>query len=251
MTTAAATLVPPGTAVNTTSNPAMIPVRVEARLAEPVIGADTNPLHLDGPLSQAGYAAHLDQHGHGHLPPMTPDFCVDFTLPLASWTAPAPDSGVHDLARAAHPDLVWGWACSAADYTPAGATIVQVRRRPATDIMARYTGDRTHHLSAGPLKARDVPQPATLVEAVTWWALTPDPGRLQAMLARVPGIGRMPRHGNGRVHQWTVTEDPLAAQRWRWRTWPQTGGLPAGVRAPYHHPTRRMPCAPLGEPPWR
>jgi hypothetical protein len=242
--------IPPGTVADTTIQP-MVPVRVEARMAEPVIGLDTNPLHLDGPLSQAGWAEYLDVHGHGSLPPMTPDSCADFNLPLATWTAPAPSDGVHDLARAADRTLVWGWACSAADYQPAGATITQVRRRPATDVMARYTPDKTHHLSAGPLKARDVPQPAVLVETITWWALTPDPDRLHRMLNRVPGLGRLPRHGNGRVHQWTVNVDERAAQRWRWRTWPQPGGLPAGIRAPYHHPSRRMPCAPLGDPPWR
>lgn len=243
------TLITPATTVDTTRNPGMVPVRVEARMAEPVVGLDTNRLHLDGPLSQAGFAAYLDQHGHGHLPPMTPEFCVDFQLPLATWTAPAPDR-VHPIARGADPDRVWGWACSAAHYRPAGHTITQVRRRPATDVMARYTGDKNHHLSAGPLKARDVPHPATLVETITWWALTPDPDRLHTMLNRVPGIGRMPRHGNGRVRTWTVTQDEQARDRWTWRTLPAPTGRVDAIRAPYHHPSRQMPCAPLGEPTW-
>lgn len=236
------------TVADTADSPGMVPVRIEAFMAEPVVGLDTNPLHLDGPLSQAGLAVYLDRYGHGHLPPMTPEFCVDFRLPLATWTRPAPE-GVHKLAFCTA-GQVWGWACSAADYQPAGHTVTQVRRRPAVDVMARYTPDKSHHLSTGPLKARDVPHPAVLVETIRWWALTPDPGLLQAMLGRVPGIGRMPRHGDGRVHTWTVSVDELARERWQWRTWPAAAGQDGSIRAPYHHPSRKMPCAPLGDPPW-
>lgn len=242
------TTVPPGTVVDTTTSPQWTPVRVVARLTEPVVGLDTNPLHLDGLLSWAGYLTHVDQHGHLHLPPLSPDQCADFALPLATWAMPASVPDPHPLAVGAG-GLVWGWACSAAWYTPAGHTTVNVRRRPATDVMARYTTDNSHHLSTGPLKARDTPHPATLVGEVTWWALA-DRARLQAMLDRVIGVGRMPRHGHGRVLRWTVGRDDTAIDQWRWRHLPDPAGRPETIRAPYHHHSRRMPCAPLGAPPW-
>lgn len=235
-------LIAPGTAVDTTGDPSWEPVRVTARLAEPVINIDGHPAHLDGPASWGAYLAYTDVHGYHSLPPMTDDTAVDFDLPLARWTAPAP-GGAHPAARAADPGMVWGWACSAAHYDAAGYTTAAVRRRPATDEAARYTRDAKWHLAAGPLKARDTPHSATLTRQITWWALA-DPEPLQRLLDRVHGLGRHTRHGHGRVLSWQVARDPAARTRWRDRTWPDPDGTGpiAAIRAPYHHPTRRMPC---------
>lgn len=249
MSSATSTTVPPGAVVDTTTDTQWTPVRVVATLAEPVVGLDTNPLHLDGPVSMGGYYTHLDTHGHGNLPLMGAT-CVDFALPLATWTRPASVSHPHPLVMSATPGHVWGWACSAGHYTPLAETVVAVRRRPAVEQMARYTTDNTHHLSTGPLKARDVPHPATLTRHIVWWALA-DPGRLQAMLRRVVGLGRMVRHGNGRVVAWSVEVDPSARQRWLWRNLPDPDGQVGSIRAPYHHHSRRMPVTTLGDtPPW-
>ena len=233
-------LVDPGSVVDTTGDPGWVPVRVVARLAEPVINLDGHPAHLDGPAAWAAFEEYVAVHGHHSLPPMRHDTAVDFMLPMATWTAPAPGE-VHELARAADPGLVWGWACSRAHYTPLGYVTVPMRRKPATGEAARYAPDKKWHLAAGPLKARDTPTPAVLTREITWWALA-NPGELERLLRRVRTLGRHTRHGNGRVLAWEITPDEEARTRWRDRTWPHPGGLPDTIRAPYHHPTRRMPC---------
>lgn len=233
-------LVEPGTVADTTADGAWAPVRVVAHLAEPVVNLDAHPAHLDGPAAFGAYLAYVAARGHHALPPMTSGSVADFALPMATWTAPAPGP-VHELARAADPGMVWGWACSAAVYEDAAWTVVEVRRRPEEQAMHRYAPDRKVHLSAGPLKARNTAYPAVLVRTVTWWALA-DPAALRALLGRVPGLGRLTRHGSGRVLRWDVVPDPQAAERWRNRTWPSPGGTPGTIRAPYHHHTRRMPC---------
>lgn len=229
-----------GTVVDTTGDPSWVPVRVTARLAEPVLNLDAHPLHLDGPAAFGAYLAHTADHGACALPPFGPDSCVDFALPIATWTRPAPGL-VHPLALAAEAGMVWGWACSAAVYSPAAWTTVQVRRRPAVDEAARYTRDAKWHLSAGPTKARDVPHAAVITPEICWWALA-DPDALRRLLGRVRGLGRLTRHGNGRVLSWQVDVDDDARDRWRERTWPDPAGQPGTIRAPYHHPSRRMTC---------
>lgn len=234
-------IVAPGTAVDTTGDPRWSPLRVTAVLAEPVVALTAGRLHLDGPLSWGAYLQHVTDCGHGSLPAMTADHCADFDLPLAVWTRPLP-GGVHELACGADPGTVWGWATSAA--TPAGdvaSTVVQVRRRPAVEAGHRYAPDARWHLSAGPQKARDVPHAAMWVRELHWWCLG-DPDRLRLLLGRVPALGRLTRHGHGRVLSWTVDGDADALQRWQQRVWPDPDGRPDAIRAPYHHRSRRMPC---------
>lgn len=234
------TVIPSGSVTDTTRDTRWTPVRVTAYLAEPVLHLYGNPLHLDGPLSWAGYLEHVAEHGHHTIPPIGRDQAVDFALPLATWTASAPGP-VHPLAVAATPGHVWGWACSAAHYIPLGSTAVSVSRRPAVEAAVRYTRDNRWHLSTGPLKARLTTEPAVLVMTVTWWALA-EPERLASMLARVHGLGRKTRHGHGRVLRWKVEVDDAAWELWRNRVWPDQTGQLDGIRAPYHHHTRRMPC---------
>lgn len=213
---------------DTTADPAWAPVVVTARLASAVVNADTHGLHLDGPAAWGAYLAYLDVHGHGALPPMTEEHAVDFALPMATWTAGG----------------TWGWACSQAQYASlsVGHTTLAARRKPETDVMARYAPDAKHHLAAGPMKARDTPLPATLIDEVTWFALA-EPEGLRRLLARVHGLGRHVRHGHGRVLEWRVEVDP-GQDRWAWsdRVMPCEGAPLEGVRAPYHHPTRKVPA---------
>jgi hypothetical protein len=211
-------------AADTTADPAWSAVTVTAHLTAPAIGIDTHPLHLDGPLSWGAYQQHITTHGHASLPHMDDEHATDFALPVAVWTR----------------DGTWGWACSRAHYQPAGYTTTAMRRRPATEEMARYAPDAKHHLSAGPMKARDIPLPATLVDEVTWYALA-EPEQLEALLNRVWSLGRLGRHGHGRIREWTVTP---AADRdaWRDRVMPHPDGTMQGIRAPYHHPTRKVPA---------
>ena len=113
-----------------------------------------------------------------------------------------------------------------------------MRRRPDTDVMARYAPDSKHHLSAGPMKARDTPLPATLVREVVWYALA-DPEPLRALLDRVWSLGRLGRHGHGRIQSWTVAEHD-DREAWRDRVMPHPDGTVQGIRAPYHHPLRKV-----------
>ncbi len=200
-----------GAPADTTGDPSWSPVVVTARLAAPAVGIDTHPMHLDGPLSWGAYQAYLHQHGHGTLPPLDQG-PVDFALPLATWVR----------------EGTWGWACSRAHYTPQGYATSAMRRRPATDPMARYAPDARHHLAAGPMKARDTPLPATITDTITWHALA-HPGRLRDLLDRVLSVGRLGRHGHGRITAWTVTPD-TNRDAWADRAFPPM----EAPRAPYH-----------------
>jgi len=217
---------------DTTTDPRWQPVRVTAHTGEPIVGLSTNALHLDGPLAYAAWLDHVTEYGHDSLPPLA-EAATDFMLPLATWTTQHPTRDG---------DTVWGWACSRAHYQDPAHTVVDIRRRPETEVMARLGHDAKHHLSAGPLKARDRPIEAVITLELHWWALA-DPDPLRTLLTRVHAVGRHTRHGNGRVLSWTVAIDPDARLRWRDRTWPAAGGQPDSIRAPYHHPSRRMPCS--------
>lgn len=69
------------------------------------------------------------------------------------------------------------------------------------------------------------------------------PDDVRDLLARVTHLGRHTRHGHGRVLSWDVLEDGTAREKWRRRVFPDPTGAPDTVRAPYHHPSRRMPCS--------
>jgi hypothetical protein len=224
---------------DTTGDDIWQPLRVTATLAEPVAALDLHAAHLDGPLSWGAFQLWQQTHGRHSLPPMGADSCVDFSLPLATWTRPAPD-GAHPLTLT--PDgQVWGWACSAAVYTPAAHTKVEIRRKPADRAMGRWAADRKHHVATGPLKARDGVVPAVVTREIVWWALgLPNPVR--ETLQPVTHLGRHTRHGHGQILSWAVQVDEAARDLWQRRVFPDPHGTPNTIRAPYHHPTRRMPC---------
>jgi CRISPR type IV-associated protein Csf3 len=119
---------------------------------------------------------------------------------------------------------------------------VKVRKRPETAAAARYARDRKWDAGSGPLKAWDVPMGAVLAREVTWDVLC-DPAALRVLLGRVRGIGRKHAHGWGRVREWRV-EPHQDRDAWRDRVMPLEGGAPGAIRAPYWHPSRRMPCTP-------
>ena len=96
---------------NTTRDAAWRPVTVTAFLADPLIGPGLHPVHLDGPLAWAAYLAWTDAHGTCALPPPG-ETVTDFSLPLATWTSPAPPGA--DPAALTGDGLAWGWACSRA-----------------------------------------------------------------------------------------------------------------------------------------
>lgn len=194
----------------------MIPLTVTAHLSSPVLGLDRQPMMLDAPLSWA-YAARA--HGRGdRIPPITDTFAVDFPLPLDR-----SDVG---------PD--WVWCTSAGVLDVVAWTAVQVRRKPATDAMARYAKDRKHHVGLGPYKARDTTLGAILARSIVWHVNATDRAELEALLVLVTDLGARHRNSFGHVDRWTIEDghDPDA-----WRARPMPPEHPA--RAPYWHRGRR------------
>lgn len=237
-------LVRPGTVIDNTADPRWVPVRVEARFVQPIVGLPKDPMHLDGPLSWAAYLDAVDNADREtlRLPPMR-EWAHDFRLPLATWTAPCTRDDPDPRLLTAG-GTVWGWACSSATYQIMRHDVAHVRRRPAVDQMARWTASDKYHPALGPRRAANMQHQAVWVDAVSWWALA-EPARLAALLARLTNVGRLARHGWGRILDITVTTDDTAVVQWRRRNFPQAGGAPATVRAPYHHDSRRMPCTSL------
>lgn len=231
-------VVPYGTVTDTTSDPRWSPMLVTAHMADPVVAMATHPAHLDGPLSWA--AAESAIAAGVRLPPLLPEWAPDLVLPLAQWTAPYPDDTDPRL-RAADPTRVWGWACSAAIYTPDLHTKVEVRRRPATAEMARYSTARSQHLGLGPHKARQVTHPAEMVRRIDWYALG-DIDQVADLLTHVTHLGRIVRHGHGRILRWTV-ERHQDRDAWKSRSWPHPDGTRGAIRAPYWHHTRSVSCS--------
>lgn len=227
--------------LDTRDDPRWQPLCVHAVLTEPVVTFD-GELMLDGPLSKGAYYEWVHEHGHYSLPPMTSDCAVDFDLPLATWTAPVPRGfAAHPLALNGE-GRVWGWCCSRAQVEWLYETKVELRKKPAIGEMVRRTDARDYHAGLGPTKAKDLAFPAKVAWEVRWYALG-DRDRVADLLSRVPGIGKLCHHGHGSVERWSVEPmGPLERERWMDRLMPADGGLPASIRAPHHHRTRRVPC---------
>lgn len=233
------TLVVPRTVVDTTGDPRWQPMQVTIQLDEMLVADLHHPVYLDGPLSWCAYLEHVEQTGM-RPPPIRPaESPLDFDIGLATWTAP-PSAPPIDGRVLGDGGLMWGWACSAHQPTALVHSAVAIRRKPPEQPLGLYTPDRKHHLAAGPTKARDTVRPASWVAPLAWWALG-DPDRVRQLLGRLHNVGKLGRHGWGRVQSWDVTEGG-PRDGWRQRPFPQPGGRPASVRAPHWHQTRKMPC---------
>ena len=106
--------------------------------------------------------------------------------------------------------------------------------------MARFGADRRMHLGLGPHKARDAMVPAVWAPVIEWHVEAVDQDDLESLLTLITHLGARHRNGFGTVQSWRI--EPGAANAWRDRPMPHPSGIPAGVRAPYHHHTRRVPC---------
>jgi len=236
------TLVQPGTIRDTVSDGGWAPLQITVTLDEPLVGDLSRPITGDGALAWCAYLEHTHAHGTAHLPPMRPArSALDFDLGLATWTRDPTGPVIDDDALGAD-GKAWGFACSHHHPVPAALTAVAVRRKPADGPMVRYTRERRHHLGAGPHKARDTIHPAAWIGDITWHAVG-DPDRVSSLLTRLTHIGRLGRHGYGRVARVLVVRGG-ERDAWRDRTLPAAAGTVDGIRAPYHHQTRQMPCRP-------
>lgn len=238
MTTTVATTVAYGSTRDTTDDAVMVPVRITATMAEPIVRPG-HPMCLDGPLSWCAVQSAVEQ---GRVvPPIAREWTPDLALPVATWCRPPSISDPDPRLLAADGTRVWGWACSAAHYDTALHGAVQIRKKPAQRELVRFTRENRFHPGLGPHKARDLTLAAEWVPTITWWALTPDPQSLAGLLTHLTHLGADTGHGHGRILSLGVTRDPHARQRWRQRPLPDPGGRLGSIRAPYHHHSRRMP----------
>lgn len=195
------------------------PVRITAHLDSLSVGLTETPMMLDGPLSWVWWQL----QGSGRIAPgQAPG---DAALPLARWV----EAGT------------WGWCVSRAHPQVEAHTAIELRRKPATDAMARYTTDKRFHPGLGPHKARDVTVAAAWVPRVWWDADTTDVDALHALLVDVTHLGAHAAVGYGRVSGWSI--EAGVRDGWRDRPMPTEGGQLQRVRPPYWHHGDRVECA--------
>lgn len=168
----------------------MTPLSVVAYIASPCLPG--GPLLLDGILL-AGLGSTMGA--------TRADGWADATEVLRAAAA-----GALPLARVNTPHG-WWWAASQA--TPEGPeAISHAHRRPAYDLVERWTPAATLNHSAGPDKALRVPLYSRPAWTTIRWTAVGDPARVAHLLARVPGVGQRTTHGWGWVDRWEVTAMP-------------------------------------------
>lgn len=216
----------------------MTPLRIIAALSEPVVYSGDG-LHLDGPLAYAAFRE-LPQADRDALPPLDGPEAADFDLPLDRWECGG----------------AWGWRASAAhaDWQHSGSHAV--RRYTALGAMTRYTSDEVVNTSSGRLKPESKTYPTHTARTLTWYAVG-DRGEVQRLLdMHVPNIGRLSRHGMGRVtewrvecwpHDWSCERDGALTRRMPHAYRPDEIPGRGSIRAPYHHISRVVACVePVG-----
>ena len=204
----------------------MIDLQVTAYLDTPVIGT-LSP--LDAPLSYAAYQRAV-RDGRP-LPPMTDEYVTDFPLPLSRWER----------------EGVWGWCTSDAivsihDFS----TSVEIRRKPATREMARFTKAKDHHSGLGAMKARNTVLSADYYRELDWLVACDDQAQADALLdllGDVTNLGARHRNGFGHVQKWELRPLKYTDMIWEKRRPMPTpdGPVMRRPRAPYHHPSGRVP----------
>lgn len=195
------------------------PYMVTATLTEPIVDADRAPIMIDSLVAWSV----AQRMGRGDVARDTEP--EDLALPFARWQ---------------QGDL-WGWCASRAAYTVTRHTAGQIRRKPATGAMARYTTVGRHHLALGPHKARDTTVEASWVDRLTWSCLVTDRDLLASLLADVTHVGRSRAIGYGRIGTWTI-EPATNTDGWMNRHLPGDGPMQR-VRPPYWHSLGRVACS--------
>lgn len=210
----------------------MTPLRIIATMIEPVVYTGDG-LHIDGPLAYAAFRG-LPPPERDALPPMDGPAAVDFDLPLARWECGG----------------TWGWRASAAHAEWLLVGQHAVRRYTAVERMERWTPDDVVNTSSGRFKPENKAYPTHTARALVWYAVG-NQSEVQRLLdTYVPNIGRLSRHGMGKVADWAVEEwredwscerDGALTRRMPHAFRP--GDVPGrgSIRAPYHHISRVVP----------
>jgi len=232
------------------------PLRITARMAEPVITMDSH-MHFDGILAYGAYQA-LPRAEKEALPPLPgAEWAIDFDLPLERWERPAAVlPGIHP--RLIECGTIWGWKASAACARWLSHGHHEVRKKPALDEMARLTRDNRVQINCMRFKAAGKRYPTMWAPIIRWYAVG-DAEEVAHLLSFVFGVGKLCGHGMGHLcmrddgmPDWTVEPWPHD-----WSCYAEIDGqqrptrrMPAdeqwhradGIRAPYHHSSRRYPC---------
>ena len=226
----------------------MVPIRIVATMAEPIVYPGDG-MHFDGPLAYGAYRA-LDDRTRRRMDPISSPWALDFRLPLARWVyGDLPDGGDDRLLDPSS-GLMWGWHCSAAHADWLGQSAHYVRRPPAVAGMVRYSEAGSVATTGGRYKAQNKRLPSVFASSVVWYAVG-DAALVLALLTLVPSIGKLGAHGLGAVQRWDVDDwhSDWSIERDGALTRRMPEGYPAdghwgmgGIRSPYHHPSRQVPC---------
>lgn len=212
------------------------PLRVRAYPAGPIVTYGDG-LPLDGPLAWAFFDA-LPDDVRDALPSLSGAEAVDFDLPLAKWVGGG----------------TWGWRCSWACMDVRGETRAEIRKRTVSDEAAQWSAAKAINTSAGRYKPCDLAYPALIAPVITWYAVG-DLDAVRALCDRIPAVGKSVNKGYGKILRWEVEPHPadisLSYDGEIMRALPPEMARPLvkdpdaytprahGVRAPYHHASRR------------
>lgn len=186
-------------------------IRITATLAEKTSGIVGQPFLLDGPLAWAEATRQDRQY-----PPITRGIAPEIPLPLEKWEK----------------DGQWGWCCSQAQYEITAQSVLEVRKKPADQQLARFSRDKKNHHGLGPHKARDFVIPVAFIPEITWSLVCTDVDWFELLIDRITHLGAHRAIGLGKIKEWSYSfhDDPQA-----WKNRPFT----PPTRPPYWHHERK------------
>ncbi len=237
----------------------MTPFAIVAEMTEPTVYFGDG-LHIDGPLAYGAYMD-LPLEQREQVPSISSAWAVDFDLPLEKWEGPAvllegtdPRLTTDRVITADDDGLlrgtVWGWRASAAiplDVPVEG--LHELRKKIEVGRMSFYTGAKSHNVGTGPMKGRNMKFPTTFVRRFRWYLNGDSDRALWLLRKHVHAIGKLSRHGMGRVKEWMAEEverDKSVMDGGRiMRRLPHSMAAPesdryglGAIRPPYHHRSR-------------
>lgn len=231
---------------------------IEAELSEPIISYGDG-IHIDGPIAYAVFM-NLPSAVRDKVPSIESNWAQDFDLPLDKCSIQC------ELPQTADPRLtvdeelwptnnggylgeVWWWRCSAAIAIGLSAeSRHELRKRPPVEDYVHYTKSVRSETAMGPNKAKDLSFPTMIVSQLRWYAIG-DIELIQWLLSRyVHSIGKLSRHGQGRVSKWNLRSSPddlsmigadgRPMRRLPATMFPERPVQMGTIRAPYFHRSR-------------
>lgn len=137
-----------------------------------------------------------------------------------------------------------GWWYAASQATPQGPESTHhLHRRPPAELYLDWTTERSFSVGSGPDKALRIPMYRRIGMLALEWTCIGHPGKIRAMLAWVPAVGRTTAHGHGWVRSWRVEEIDRTPD---FRSDVRARHMPIGAveRPPPEATRRRLPLRP-------